>query len=155
TDRTLRNTVQLENFSDTLLVDAAPRCKEIGLNRVRPHSQERLRTLEENCPSNLQRIFARVLALPNLFRQHPPQLLPDQNGLGIAPFGAICVREKADLPIYREHIQTFRDHLPNHVRKEVVPPVAGQAQVWQFSCQRTERLIRMAARKKTLKSQAR
>ena len=119
------------------------------------HPQQCPWAVIEHGPSDLQGVVARVPALADSVGQYMGHLLADYAQLGKGPFQAIRVREESDLFVGWQHVESFF-HDPDHRGwKEVMPPVSGEAQVGQFPRQRTQRLVRMRAREKTLKPQFR
>src|SRR5262245_31053482 len=100
---------------------------------ARGHAKEGLRGFVENNPRDLDSLVPREAALLDHLGQDAGELLADEDGFGVGPLDTVRVGEKAHLLIEREHIQALGEHLPNRVGKEVVPPVAGQAQVGQLA----------------------
>src|ERR1039458_6859916 len=118
--------------------------------RPRRHSQKLLGAFVEDRVRNLQGLVQGILALLNPLGERPRQLPPHQTRLGVSPFHAISVREEPHLLVRGEHVQTLANDLPDDVGEEIVPPVAGQGEIRQFSRQGAQRLVGMAAGQETL-----
>ena len=70
-----------------------------------------------------------------LLGQGPRQLPPHEPRLGVSPFNAIGVGEEPDLLIRGQHVQALANDLAHDVGEEVVPPIAGQAEIGQLARQ--------------------
>src|SRR6266511_6131651 len=86
------------------------------------HAQQSLGRLIQNGPGHGQSFVARILTLPDLLRENKGQLFADDDGLGIGPFHTVSVREKADLPVGREQVESFGHDLTDNGGKKVMPP---------------------------------
>ena len=76
-------------------------------------------------------------------------------GFAVDPLHAIGVGEEADLLVDRQHVEPLGHDLADGVGKEVVPPVAGQAQVGQLPGHGAEGLVGVPRRQEDLEPQPR
>src|SRR2546423_10673890 len=108
---------------------------------ARGHAEERLRTVEEDVLRYEQRFVPSELALVDFFTQDFGKLFPNDDRFGVGPFHTVSIREEADLLVDRQHVEPLGDDLADDVGEEIVPPITGQTEVWEFARERAERLI--------------
>ena len=77
----------------------------------------------------IESFVARILPGLDFAAEDLCQLLRNGSPFPVDPFHAVGVGEEANLLIDRQHVQSFANHLPDRVGKEIVPPVTGQAEV--------------------------
>ena len=74
----------------------------------------------------------------DLIGEHAGHLFANQNRFAVRPLHTVRVGEKSDLFVGRQHVEPLGHDLPNGAGEKIVPPVTGQAEVWEFARQRAE-----------------